>query len=56
MTDPPVFAEPWQAHAFALALALQERGVFSAAEWADALAREIAAAQRAGDPDLGDTS
>jgi nitrile hydratase accessory protein len=55
MPDPPVFAEPWQAHAFALALALQERGVFSAAEWADALAREIAAAQRAGDPDLGDT-
>jgi nitrile hydratase accessory protein len=50
-----VFAEPWQAHAFALVLALQERGLFGAREWADALAREIAAAQAAGDPDRGDT-
>jgi len=51
----PVFAEPWQAHAFALVLALQERGLFGAREWADALARAIAAAQAAGDADRGDT-
>ena len=51
----PVFAEPWQAHAFALALALHARGVFTWPEWAAALARQIAAAQAAGDADRGDT-
>ena len=51
----PVFGEPWQAHAFGLAVALHERGVFSWPEWAEALAAEIAAAQQRGDPDLGDT-
>ena len=35
------FAEPWQAHAFALTLQLHERGLFSWAEWATALAAEI---------------
>lgn len=51
----PVFAEPWQAQAFALTLALHRRGLFSWSEWADALSRQIAAAQAAGDADLGDT-
>ena len=51
----PVFREPWEAHAFALALALYERGLYTWGEWADALAAEIVAAQRAGDADLGDT-
>jgi nitrile hydratase accessory protein len=51
----PVFAEPWQAQAFAMALALHQRGLFSWPEWADALSKEIAAAQTAGDADLGDT-
>ena len=51
----PVFAEPWQAHAFALALALHERGLFTWPDWAEALAGEIAAAQQRGDPDLGDS-
>jgi nitrile hydratase accessory protein len=51
----PVFAEPWQAQAFAMTLALHQRGLFSWPEWAAALAGEIAAAQRAGDPDHGDT-
>jgi nitrile hydratase accessory protein len=55
LTDVPVFAEPWQAHAFALTLALHERGLFSWPEWASALAAEIEAAQAAGDPDRGDT-
>ena len=51
----PVFREPWEAHAFALALALHERGLFTWSEWAAALAEEIAAAQRGGDADRGDT-
>jgi len=51
----PVFAEPWQAQAFAMALALHQRGLFSWPEWAEALSLQIAAAQAAGDADLGDT-
>ena len=39
--DDPVFAEPWEAEAFALAVALHERGLFSWAEWSAALAEEI---------------
>lgn len=53
--DGPVFAAPWQAQAFALAVKLHESGVFEWEEWAAALAAEIADAQAAGDPDLGDT-
>ena len=53
--DGPVFREPWEAHAFAMAVALHERGLFTWTEWAAALAREIAAAQAAGDEDAGDT-
>ena len=53
--DAPAFREPWQAHAFALAVRLHERGVFTWREWADALSQQIAAAQTRGDPDLGDT-
>jgi nitrile hydratase accessory protein len=51
----PVFSEPWQAQVFAIVLKLHERGLFSWREWADALAGQISAAQRAGDADLGDT-
>lgn len=51
----PVFAAPWQAQAFAMAVALHQRGLFSWTEWADTLARQIATAQAAGDADLGDT-
>ena len=53
--DGPVFGAPWEAHAFAMALALHERGLFTWAEWAAALADEIRHAQAAGDPDRGDT-
>jgi nitrile hydratase accessory protein len=53
--DGPVFREPWEAQAFALAVQLQERGLFTWDEWADALGAEIAAAQKAGDADLGNT-
>ncbi len=51
----PVFREPWEAHAFALALTLHERGVFTWQEWAATLAEEIMRAQEAGDPDTGET-
>jgi nitrile hydratase accessory protein len=51
----PVFAEPWQAQAFAMALALHERGLFTWPEWAAMLANEIKRAQAAGDPDTGET-
>jgi nitrile hydratase accessory protein len=53
--DGPVFSEPWQAQAFALARSLEERGVFSATEWAQTLGAEIKNAQAAGDPDTGET-
>jgi nitrile hydratase accessory protein len=51
----PVFREPWEAHAFAMVVALVERGVFTWNEWASTLGDEIKAAQRAGDPDTGAT-
>jgi nitrile hydratase accessory protein len=53
--DGPVFREPWEAQAFAMALTLHERGVFTWSEWAAALAGEIKRAQAAGDPDTGET-
>jgi nitrile hydratase accessory protein len=55
MKDEPVFREPWEAQAFALAVSLQERGVFSRNEWAATLGEEIKKAQAAGDPDTGET-
>jgi nitrile hydratase accessory protein len=51
----PVFRAPWEAHAFAMALTLHERGVFTWTEWAATLADEIKRAQAAGDPDTGAT-
>jgi nitrile hydratase accessory protein len=51
----PVFREPWEAQAFAMALALHERGLFSWPEWAAMLGEEIKRAQAAGDPDTGET-
>jgi nitrile hydratase accessory protein len=53
--DGPVFREPWEAEAFAMTLALHERGVFTWPEWASALAAEIKRALAAGDPDSGET-
>jgi nitrile hydratase accessory protein len=51
----PVFREPWEAQAFAMAVALHDRGVFTWPEWSAALGEEIARAEAAGDPALGDT-
>ena len=53
--DGPAFKEPWEARAFAMELALHERGMFTWPQWAAALSREISRAQAAGDADLGDT-
>ena len=39
--DGPVFAEPWQAQAFALAVRLSEQGYFTWKEWTDTLAEEL---------------
>ncbi len=38
----PVFLEPWHAQAFAMTVALHERGHFTWAEWAEALGLELA--------------
>ena len=52
--DGPVFREPWEASAFAMAVRLSEAGRFTWTEWVDRLSAEIAAAKARGDPDLGD--
>ena len=51
----PVFRAPWEAEAFALAVSLKERGLFTWTEWATTLGDEIKKAQAAGDPDTGET-
>jgi nitrile hydratase accessory protein len=47
----PVFAQPWQAQAFALAVKLSAAGHFTWNEWTTALATELEAAARRGEPD-----
>ena len=49
----PVFAEPWQAQAFALAVRLSAQGHFTWKEWANTLAGELKAAADRGQPDDG---
>ena len=49
----PVFAEPWQAQAFALAVKLSQAGHFTWSEWARALGAELATAAARGEPDDG---
>src|SRR5258707_15743012 len=53
--DGSVFREPWEAHAFAIALTLHDRGVFTWTERASALATEIKRAQANGDHETGGT-
>ena len=48
-----MFAEPWEAQAFALAVKLSEQGHFTWKEWAAALAEELKAAASRGEPDDG---
>ena len=51
----PVFKEPWEARAFALAVSLRDQGLFTWNEWAEQLGSYIEAARARGDPDSGDT-
>lgn len=51
----PVFREPWEAQAFAMTLALYDRGLFKWPEWAAMLGAEIKRARERGDPDTGET-
>ena len=48
-----MFAEPWQATAFALAVRLSAEGHFTWTEWAAALAVELKLATERGEPDDG---
>jgi nitrile hydratase accessory protein len=52
----PLFAEPWQAQAFALAVKLSEQGHFTWKEWATVLADELKTAADRGEPDDGSRS
>lgn len=49
----PIFAEPWQATAFALAVRLSAEGQFTWKEWAEVLAEELKAGELRGEPDDG---
>jgi nitrile hydratase accessory protein len=51
----PVFREPWEAEAFAMAVALHERGLFGWSEWTAVLSDEIKRAPASGGPDTGET-
>ena len=51
----PVFAEPWEAHAFAIAVKLSEKGLLKWSEWTDTLTEEIKMAKEQGLPDFGNT-
>jgi nitrile hydratase accessory protein len=51
--DGPVFAEPWEAQAFALAVKLSEQGHFTWSEWARVLGDQLKAAADRGEPDDG---
>jgi nitrile hydratase accessory protein len=47
----PVFKEPWEAHAFALAVRLSEEGWFTWHEWSEFLSQEIGSASERADTD-----
>ena len=49
----PVFAEDWEARAFALAVHLSKQGHFTWQEWATALSNELKTAASCGEPDDG---
>jgi len=51
----PVFSEPWEAQALAMAVRLREAGHFTAKEWAETLGSEIARARALGATDDGST-
>jgi len=49
----PVFAEPWQAQAFAVVVGLTEAGQISVDEWAEHLGAVLAEAEARGEYDTG---
>jgi nitrile hydratase accessory protein len=51
--DAPVFAEPWQAQAFAMTVALHAKGLFTWPEWAAALTQRLRSVNAAGGLDDG---
>jgi nitrile hydratase accessory protein len=51
--EAPTFNAPWEAQAFAMAVTLHRRGLFTWREWAAALSNELAAAVTRGDPHDG---
>ncbi len=51
--DGPVFAEPWQAQAFALAVRLSAEGRFTWPEWTSTLGDQLQTAADCGEPDDG---
>ena len=51
--DGPVFAEPWHAQAFAIAVQLSSEGHFTWSEWTTALGEQLKAAVTRGEPDDG---
>lgn len=51
----PVFDAPWQAQVFAMAVKLNERGVFTWPEWAARFGEERAHAVATGAPDTNET-
>ncbi len=51
--DGPLFSEPWQASAFALAVSLSKQGHFTWREWAETLSHELRASAARGEPDDG---
>jgi hypothetical protein len=54
--DGPVFAEPWQAQAFALAVKLSEQGHFSWKEWAETLGENFGPPPIVASPTTGRTT
>ena len=52
--DGPVFEAPWEAQAFAMTLALHQRGEFSWKEWAQTLAEVIGEVRQRNESDTGE--
>lgn len=49
----PVFSEPWEAQAFAIAVQMAAEGYFTWTEWTTVLGEQLQAAVRRGEPDDG---
>ncbi len=52
--DGPVFAEPWQAQAFAVVVELTEAGTITREEWAERLGAVLKEAEERGEYDTGE--